>query len=220
MVYEDINIRSFQHYLYCPHRWGLIEIEKCWAENYYVTKANLLHSRVHEAQTYSQRGRRIFTSIPVFHDDLGLYGVLDSLEAREDEKGVAIGKEGKRYALSIVEHKPTKPKKGEYNYPDLMQVYAQKLCVDFVFHTDVKAFIYYADVKNRIELPMEEMKESLHSDFLRILYEMRELLKLGLVPKKPDSQQCSACSLKSLCLPKRPRSYSLHKEIEKMLSQE
>lgn len=219
MLNEDINIRSFQHYLYCPHRWGLIEIEKSWAENYYVTKANLLHSRVHEAQNYHLRGRRIFTSVPVYHDEFGLYGVLDNLEAREDNKG-GLFCDNKRYALTIVEHKPTKPKKGDYNYPDLMQVYAQKLCVDFVFHTDVKSFIYYADVKKRVELPIEEMKESLHTDFLRILAEMRELLRIGVVPPKADNQTCSACSLQNLCMPKRPKNYSLHKEIIKMLSQE
>ena len=24
----EITIRSIQHYLYCPHRWGLLEIDK------------------------------------------------------------------------------------------------------------------------------------------------------------------------------------------------
>ena len=28
----EITIRSIQHYLYCPHRWGLLEIDKAWAE--------------------------------------------------------------------------------------------------------------------------------------------------------------------------------------------
>lgn len=33
----EISIRSLQHFLYCPHRWGLLEIGKVWAENYFVT---------------------------------------------------------------------------------------------------------------------------------------------------------------------------------------
>ena len=44
----EITIRSIQHYLYCPHRWGLLEIDKAWAENIFVTKANLMHKRVHD----------------------------------------------------------------------------------------------------------------------------------------------------------------------------
>ena len=49
----EITIRSIQHYLYCPHRWGLLEIDKAWEENIFVTKANLMHKRVHDHfQTY------------------------------------------------------------------------------------------------------------------------------------------------------------------------
>lgn len=218
MVHEDINIRSFQHYLYCPHRWGLIEIEKRWEENYYVTKANLLHARVHEAQRYSLRGKRVFTSVPVYHDELGLYGVLDNLEAIESPDGICLSNHTKRYTLSIVEHKPTKPNQGDCPYPDRMQVYAQKLCVDYVFKTDVKTFIYYADVRERVELPMEQSKAELHADFLRIRSEMKEHLRTGMIPAKPDRQQCSGCSFRNLCMPKKPKNFSLYQEIEKMLS--
>ena len=57
MKENEISIRSIQHYLYCPHRWGLIEIDRAWAENYFVTKANLMHERVHTpAQGYLSRG--------------------------------------------------------------------------------------------------------------------------------------------------------------------
>ena len=43
---EQIALRDIQHYLYCPHRWGLMKIDCAWAENYYVVKANLLHAGV------------------------------------------------------------------------------------------------------------------------------------------------------------------------------
>ena len=58
----EITIRSIQHYLYCPHRWGLMEIDKAWAENMYVTKANLMHERVHDPdQNYTIRGKKVYT---------------------------------------------------------------------------------------------------------------------------------------------------------------
>lgn len=60
MINTEITIRSIQHYLYCPHRWGLIEINDCWAENIFVTKANFLHERVHDPdKKYSLRGKKV-----------------------------------------------------------------------------------------------------------------------------------------------------------------
>ena len=54
----EITIRSIQHYLYCSHRWGLLEIDKAWAENAFVTKANLMHDRVHDPdRSYVSKGK-------------------------------------------------------------------------------------------------------------------------------------------------------------------
>ena len=80
---EEITIRSIQHYMYCPHRWGLLEIDKAWAENVFVTKANLMHERVHDPDRhYTARGRKVYTSVPVYNDleEYNLYGVTDCLE--------------------------------------------------------------------------------------------------------------------------------------------
>ena len=66
---ETISIRTIQHYLYCPHRWGLLEIDKAWAENYFVTKADLLHKRVHDPERgYRAKDKRIYSSVPVYND--------------------------------------------------------------------------------------------------------------------------------------------------------
>ena len=72
MISEEIAIRSIQHYMYCPHRWGLLEIDKAWAENFFVTKANLLHERVHDPEkNYTARGKKVFTAVPVYNDKEG-----------------------------------------------------------------------------------------------------------------------------------------------------
>ena len=56
----QIRLREIQHFLYCAHRWGLIEIDQAWAENYYVVKGNLLHERVHDPdKAYTLRGREL-----------------------------------------------------------------------------------------------------------------------------------------------------------------
>lgn len=56
-----------------------------------------------------------------------------------------------------------------------MQVFAQKICVDFVFGCNSKAVIYYADVKKRIALELNEDFEKYDSLLKKILSEMREL---------------------------------------------
>jgi CRISPR-associated exonuclease Cas4 len=45
-----INIRTIQHYMYCPRRFGLLEIENAWAENVSVVLANIMHENVHSGK--------------------------------------------------------------------------------------------------------------------------------------------------------------------------
>lgn len=45
-----INIRDIQHYMYCPRRFALLEVNDDWAENAFVVKANLLHENVHSGE--------------------------------------------------------------------------------------------------------------------------------------------------------------------------
>ena len=111
MKSQEITIRSIQHYMYCPHRWGLIEINKSWGENIFVTKANLLHDRVHDPEkSYTGRGKKVYTSVPVYNDDeqYNLYGVTDCIELKKDKTGITIKDDNQRYKLTIVEYKPTK----------------------------------------------------------------------------------------------------------------
>lgn len=215
----EIGIRSIQHYLYCPHRWGLLEIDRAWAENIFVTRANLMHERVHDPdRNYSARGKKVFTSVPIYHDgeEYNLYGVVDCLEAVEDKTGILIAGSEKRYKLCIVEYKPTKPKNQAYHEDDFMQVFAQKLCVDYVFQCDCEAVLYYADVKKRIKLPVREMGVEYNEKLKRILAEMRKYLSQGIIPAIRKGQKCSGCSMKDLCMPSVKRIKTLRSEIEKL----
>lgn len=201
---NEIAIRSIQHYMYCPHRWGLLEIDRAWAENFFVTKANLMHKRVHDPDhPYTSRGKRVFTSVPVYNDqkEYDLYGVTDCLELTEDPRGVIIDGSDVKYKICIVEYKPTLPKKKDHNEEDLMQVFAQKLCVDHVFGGDCDAVIYYADVKKRIVLPLRENFTEYDRRLKDLLQEMRACLESGRIPMIRKGQKCSGCSMKDLCMP-------------------
>ena len=214
---EEITIRSIQHYMYCPHRWGLLEIDKAWAENVFVTKANLMHERVHDPdRNYMVRGRKVFTSVPVYNDleEYNLYGVADCLECKESKDGIDAFHDGKKYKLCIVEYKPTKPKQQTHRRDDLMQVFAQKLCVDYVFHCDCETVLYYADVKRRMPVDFTDTYQEFDEELRRLLSEMRANLREGIIPPIRKGQQCSGCSMKDLCMPASlKKSYRFQKEL-------
>lgn len=206
MITDEITIRSIQHYMYCPHRWGLIEIGRSWAENYFVTKANLMHDRVHDPDShYTLRGRKAFTSVPVYNDmkEYNLYGVTDCIECRGRE-------------ICIVEYKPTKPKNEECRKEDLMQIFAQKICVDYVFKCDSEAAVYYADVKKRYHLPFRELYTELDRELKDILSEMRKNINEGHIPPVRKGQNCSGCSMKDLCMPSIKRGKGFRDELKKL----
>lgn len=210
MISDSISIRSVQHYLYCPHRWGLLEIDCAWAENMFVTKANLLHSRVHDPKSaYSSPVKKCYTSVSVYNDnsEYNLYGVTDCIEVNGN----------KNSNLCIVEYKPTKPKNKDYNFDDLMQVFAQKICVDYVFNCDCEGILYYADVKKRIKLPLRENFSEYDGVLKKTLAEMRELLRIGKIPAIEKSSNCNGCSMKDICIPNLKSPASIKKCIEQIM---
>ena len=215
----EISIRSIQHYMYCPHRWGLLEIDKAWAENVFVTKANLMHNRVHDPErNYISRGKKVYTSVPVYNDldEYNLYGVTDCLEMTEDKSGISIGGREEKYKICIVEYKPTKPKNEGYYEEDLMQVFAQKICVDYVFGGDCEAVLYYADVKKRIQLPLKDNFEVYNRKLIELLKEIRTNFEQGVIPPIRKGQKCSGCSMKDLCMPSIKKSRDLLSEIRRI----
>jgi CRISPR-associated exonuclease Cas4 len=197
---ESVSIRSVQHFLYCPHRWGLMEIDRAWAENYFVAKANILHERVHTADAYASRGKQVYTSVSVWNDDYGLYGVTDCLEEREGQ-------------YTIVEYKPTAPKSGAVRPEDAMQVFAQKLCVDQVFSTDCGAVVYYADTKKRVALPLKEQYRPYEQTLRQTLQAMDEYRRRGEIPPIRAGQICSGCSMKDLCLPSASKKHKALRDV-------
>lgn len=215
----EIAIRSIQHYMYCPHRWGLLEIDRAWAENAFVTKANLMHERVHDPdRNYTSKGKKVYTSVPVYNDleEYNLYGVTDCLEMTKNKDGVSIDGSKEKYNICIVEYKPSKPKNKEYHEEDLMQVFAQKKCVDYVFGCNCDAVLYYADVKKRIALPLRENYDVYDSRLKELLREMRANYESGIIPTIRKGQKCSGCSMKDLCMPSIKNTKDLLSEIKEI----
>ncbi len=187
-----------QHYLYCPHRWGLMEIECCFSENIFVYKGNLVHENIDNKKGLKSRGVIHENSVHVYNDGYNIQGIVDCLEFRKDMNGVYVEKLDDIYAMTIVEYKVTAPKDGIQRYEDKMQVLAQKLCVDHIYGTSCEAFFYYANTRKRERIQFEE------NDYIFLketLDEMTMFLQEKKIPPIRAKQYCVGCSMKDICLP-------------------
>ncbi|MDD6485109.1 MAG: CRISPR-associated protein Cas4 [Clostridiales bacterium] len=197
-----INIRSIQHYMYCPRRFGLLEINKDWAENVFVVKANLMHERVHSGSHDYRSAKKIeMSSVAVYNDELDLYGVTDCIEFEKSSAGNEIeGLEGK-YKVHIIEYKPKQPMSGEIRETDAIQVFAQMLCADYVWNCKSDGYVYYADTRKRVKLPLREEFDRYYALLKELMQNMKNCMESGVIPPRVKGQNCSGCSVKDVCMP-------------------
>ena len=91
------------------------------------------------------------------------------------------------------------------------------MCIDYVFGCDSEGYIYYADVKKRIKLPLREEYELYDHELKELLCEMRRNKERGVIPPIRKGQKCSGCSMKDLCMPKLRKTKSLQDSIRELL---
>lgn len=214
-----INIRSIQHFQYCPRRFGLLEIENDWEENAFVVKANLLHEKVHDgSHSYNSSAKVVRSSVVVYNDlpEYDLYGITDCVEFVKDSKGVLIPGINDKCRVQIVEYKPKAPKGDNFYHADALQVFAQKICADYVWNTNADCFIYYCDTKKRVKLPFDEKYDEYDIHLKDILKQMREIIASEKIPNMKKGQKCNGCSLKDVCFAKTVK-YSIQNEIKLMM---
>lgn len=205
---RTINIRDIQHYLYCPRRFALLSLNCDWSENAAVVKANLMHSHVHDgSHSFSDRRKVVRSDLPVYHDapEYDLYGVTDCIEFLRDDSGVPVPELKGTYQVRVIEYKPRAPKDVPYHETDAIQVFAQKICADFVWHCDSEAYLYYADIRKRVKLPFDTEYARYDELLKRLLNEMRGVLDAHEIPQRKKGQHCSGCSLAERCFPKPQR---------------
>lgn len=201
----SLNIRMIQHYMYCPRRFALLEINKDWNENAFVVGANIMHEHVHDgSHDYSDSKKIVRSSVAVFNDlpEYDLFGITDCVEFIRDKNGVEICGIDGNFKVRIAEYKPKAPKGEPFNKTDAIQVFAQKLCADYVWHCDSEAFLYYSDTRKRVRLPFDAEYEKYDSMLKKYIGEMREIMLSHEIPKKKKSQKCSGCSIADHCFPK------------------
>lgn len=64
-----MNIRMIQHYMYCPRRYALLEINRDWLENAFVVKADIMHEHVHDgSHNFSDSKKVVRSAVDVYND--------------------------------------------------------------------------------------------------------------------------------------------------------
>lgn len=102
-----------------------------------------------------------------------------------------------------------------------MQVFAQKLCVDYIFHCDCATVVYYADVKRRIPVDFTDTYQEFDDELRQLLSEMRTNLSEGIIPPIRKDQHCSGCSMKDLCMPESlKKSYRFQNELRHVVEED
>lgn len=219
MEYEEdryLMISGIQHFKFCRRQWALIHIEQQWEENVHTVIGELMHKRVHDPYLTEKRKDVIIArAIPVSSRTLGISGECDVVEFHKCEDGIRLYGHRGLYSVYPVEYKKGKPKLTE---EDKLQLAAQAMCLEEMFSMPVEeGAVYYGEIRRREPVQItEELREEVRSTF----QEMHQYYDRHYTPNVKYSRNCSACSLKEVCLPKLGKTVSVKTYIGQMLGEE
>lgn len=182
---DDIPLSALQHWLFCPRQYGLIHIDRVWAENRLTAEGRVLHDRADGGRAETRPGIRILRAVEIRSDRHGLHGVADVVELRG----------GQPYP---VEYKRGRPKA---HRADEVQLCAQALCLEEMFACAIaEGALFYGQTRRRVIVPIDD---DLRALTLRTADAIDACRTSGIVPAMPyDAARCDACSLIDLCQPR------------------
>ncbi|WP_216895678.1 CRISPR-associated protein Cas4 [Nocardia alni] len=127
----SVPISAIEHYGYCPRQAVLIWQESYFESNLDTVRGDLAHEAVDRGGTLTGRaGARIWRSLPVHSDALGVHGVCDTVHRSRD-------------GLIPVEHKS-----GRYTPADLPTCkWPLKCCVCVRCSTGLSRTVSYSPAK-------------------------------------------------------------------------
>ena len=184
---ELVPISALQHMLYCPRQCALIHTEQQWSENRYTAEGHILHKRT-DAGADERRGDvRVERAVPLRSLRLGVSGVADVVEMRDD---------GCPYP---VEYKRGRPKA---HRADEVQLCAQAICLEEMLGKPVpEGALFYGRNRRRKVIAFDVGLRALTE---HIAADTRQMLAVGETPL-PEyvPRKCGACSLKEICQPEK-----------------
>lgn len=219
MEYSDddlLMLSGIQHIAFCERQFALAYIELQWQENVLTTEGNHLHERVDNPLESDKRGKVItYRAFPLISRQLGLTGRADVIELEfSEEHGVQLEDYKGKWLLHPVEYKRGKQKPDNR---DAVQVCAQAICLEEMFHIEIpRGSLFYAETRRRVII---ELTQELRQSVFELARRMHELFDGGITPLPVYKSHCKSCSLIDICLPqslsnKKNASDYLRKELE------
>ena len=192
-----LPLSALQHYLYCPRQCALIHLEGVWEENRFTAEGRLLHRRVDAGLPGARGGVAVDRSVPVRSERLGLYGIADLVERRENGASAAASADDMVYP---VEYKRGSPKVEDW---DRAQLCAQAMCLEEMLGRDIpEGAIFYGQPRRRERVLFDARLRAVVTESCAGLH---ALLEGGRTPPGRYGPRCRGCSLLSRCMPKAPR---------------
>ena len=185
---EDLllPISALQHYLFCPRQCALIHVERLWAENTATAEGRILHEKADSGKAERRGGVQTLRAVQLRSFALGIAGVADVVERREN-------------ALTPVEYKRGKPKA---HRADEVQLCAQALCLEEMFGVAVpEGVLFYGAVRRRHPVVIDAELRALT---VKVAQDARAMVHASRTPPPVwAARLCGACSMAELCRPKR-----------------
>lgn len=182
---EDIPLSALQHWLFCPRQYGLIHIDRVWAENRLTAEGRVMHTRADTGQPERRPGIRILRGVEIRSDRHGLHGIADVVELRGGQP-------------FPVEYKRGRPKA---HRADEVQLCAQALCLEDMFACAIpEGALFYGQTRRRMTVAFDD---DLRALTLRVADEIEACRAAGQLPAAHyEARRCDACSLIDLCQPR------------------
>ena len=202
---NEATLSALQHFAFCRRQWGLIFLERQWAENARTAEGHVFHETAHHGPESEARGELlILRGLRVASPSLRLGGICDVVEFHRSPSGVSLaGREGLWLPY------PVEYKKGsdQTKESDEVQLCGQALCLEEMLCCQIpEGSFFYGETRRRTRVAFDG---TLRQRTLDLLHELLGYMDRGYTPGAKLHKGCNACSLRDICLPKLSRAPSV-----------
>lgn len=190
-VAEQLLISVVEHYAYCPRQAALIHVDAEWVPNALTAQGTADHGVIDTATRHVSRdGVESWLSLPVWSDELGIYGVCDVVEFTP---GGPVP----------VEYKPSLPR--SMQAPAAQQVAAQAMCLEEMFDVVIDTGVIFTRRDRRRH--RVELDHALRHRTVETIRAASAMITQRALPPGVNDRRCEKCSLAPVCRPqdRRPR---------------
>ena len=194
-VGEQLLLSVVEHFAYCPRQAALIHVDAEWVPNSLTAQGTADHAIVDAATRHvSKDGVQSWLSLPVWSDELGIYGVCDVVEFSPA-------------GPVPVEYKPSLTRSTQS--PAAQQITAQAMCLEEMFDVVIDTgFIFTRKDRRRHRV---ELDNGLRDRTLETIRSASEMIARRALPPGVNDRRCEKCSLAPVCRPqdRRPQAEAL-----------